>query len=346
MIVSEYGDADTVLTIDPKRVGKFGPEDVLIRVHATSVTRLDVLMRSGRGAILYQKMASLCFGNSYFPLVLGRDCSGEVVAVGDNVTKFFPGDQVYAAIPPNRNGAHAQLVGVHENNVAFKPSNVDHKEAAALPWAAMTVWSALVGCAGLNRFNARGKKVLVHNGTGPEGSIAVQLLKAWGANVTTTCPMEDTTLAHHLGADKVLDDQTGSISSVLSDYDIVLNTSDDAKFERISLSTLKYYQRSLYIATASPHDKLVDSFGGFVGGIVFSTLYRFKVAFNRLFGGRGFYYSSTEVSATGLDELRGMVEQGAVRPLINAVYSLDEVVAAHKDVEGGNTRGGVVISVP
>lgn len=345
VVINKYGDADSVLAIDPKRVGKFGPEDVLIRVHASSITALDVSMRSGHGAICYQKVARLCFGGPYFPLVLGRDCSGEVVAVGDSVTKYLPGDLVFAAIPPHRQGAHAQLVGVHENHVAFKPSNVDYKEAASLPWDAMTVWSALVECAGLNRFNARGKKVLVHNGTSSVGSIAVQLLKAWGANVTTTCAMEDTVLAHHLGADKVLDDQTGDFSSVLSGYDIVLDTLG-GEFECASLSILKYYQRSVYVATVSPHDKLVDSFGGFMGGLVFSTLYRLKVALNRLFGGRGFYYSSTEISSEGLDELRVLVEQGAVRPLINAVYSFDDVIAAHKHVEAGNTRGKVVISVP
>lgn len=344
-LVSKYGNADDVLVVDPKHVGKFGPDDVLIRVHASSVTSLDLSMRSGRGAVSYQKMACLCFGGPYFPLVLGRDCSGEVVAVGDSVTKFLPGDLVYAAIPPYRQGGHAQLVGVNQNHVAFKPSNMNHKEAASLPWVAMTVWTALVKCAGLNQFNTRGKKVLVHQGTGEVGSFAVQLLKAWGASVTTTCAMENTVLAHHLGADTVLDDQTGDFSSVLSGYDVVLDTVG-GQFERASLSTLKYYQRSVYVGIVSPREKLIDSLGAFLGGIAFSTLYRFKILFNRLFGGRGFYYSVTEVDAQGLDEVRALVEQGAVRPLIDSVYSLDEVIAAHKHVETGPTRGKVVISVP
>lgn len=343
-LVSKYGKADSVLAVDPKYVGKFGPEDVLIRVHASSVTGLDLSMRNGRGAICYQKMACMCFGGPYFPLVLGRDCSGEVVAVGDSVTKYLPGDLVYAAIPPHRQGAHAQLVGVNEDHVAFKPSNVDHKEAASLPWVAMTVWTALVKCAGLNQFNARGKKVLVHQGTGDMGSFAVQLLKAWGADVTTTCAMENAVLAHHLGADKVLDDQTGDFSSVLSGYDVVLDTVG-GQFERSSLSTLKYYQRSVYVSIVSPREKLVDSLGAFLGEIAFSTLYRFKIIFNRLFGGRGFYYSSTEIDTRSLDAVRSLVEQGAVRPLIDAVYSLDEVIDAHKHVEAGPIRGKVVISV-
>ena len=343
-VINKYGTADSVLKIEPRHVGSFGPRDVLIRVHASSVTALDVLMRTGLGSSRYQGLFRLSgLRGPYFPRILGRDCSGEVVAVGDSVTKFLPGDQVYAAIPPHRQGAHAQLVAVDEHHAAFKPTNIDHKEAASLPWVAMTVWTALVKDAGVNQHNARGKKVLVHQGTSGVGAFAVQLLKSWGASVTTTCAVEDTVLAHHLGADKVV--ETGDVSSVLSGYDVVLDTVGGT-FERASLSTLRCYNGSVYIGLQSPSDKLVRSFGGFLGGVLFSTLYRCKVLYNRLIGGRGFYYSSTEIDAECLEQVGHMVEQGAVRPLIDAVYSLDEVIDAHKHVETGNTRGKVVISIP
>ena len=344
-LVTKYGDADSVLQIEPKHVGKFGPDDVLIRVRAASVTEMDLSMRKGLGSSMYQKLAKLSVGGPYFPLILGRGCSGEVAAVGCDVTEFLPGDQVYAAIPPSRQGAHAQLVAVPKDLVSFKPDNVEHKEAASLPWAAMTAWSALVRDAGINKTNARGKKVLVHGGTGGVGSFAVQLLKAWGADVTTTCDVENTALAHHLGADKVLDVQTGDYFAVLRGYDVVLDLVG-GKSERASLSTLKFYGGSVYVCVTSPREQLVDSLGGFLGGVVFSTLYRFKVVFNRLFGGRGFYYSSPALEGGVLEDVRALVEQGAVRPLIEAVYSLDEVVAAHKHVETGQSRGNVVVTVP
>lgn len=331
-IISKYGAADSVLKIEPRHVGSFGPCDVLIRVHASSITALDVLMRMGLGSNHYQGLFRLSgLRGPYFPRILGRDCSGEVVAVGDSVTKFLPGDQVYAAIPPHRQGAHAQLVAVDERHAAFKPTNVDHKEAASMPWVAMTAWTALVKHAGVNQHNARGKKILVHHGTSGVGSFAVQLLKSWGASVTTTCSVEDTVLAHHLGADKVV--ETGDVSSVLSGYDVVLDTVG-GKFERASLSTLKCYKGSVYVCLQSPSDKLVGSFGGFLGGVLFSTLYRCKILYNRLIGGRAFYYSSTEIDAECLEQVGLMVEQGAVRPLIDSVYAL---VDAHKHVETGNT---------
>lgn len=343
-LISKYGTADSVLKVEPRHVGSFGPCDVLIRVHASSVTALDVLMRMGLGSNRYQGLFRLSgLSGPYFPRILGRDCSGEVVAVGDSVTKFLPGDQVYAAIPPHRQGANAQLVAVDEHHAAFKPTNVDHKEAASLPWVAVTTWTALVKHAGVNQHNARGKRVLVHQGTGGVGSFAVQLLKSWGASVATTCSVEDTVLAHHLGADKVV--EIGDVSSVLSGYDVVLDTVG-GKFEQASLSTLKCYNGSVYVSLQSPSDKLVGSFGGLLGGVLFSTLYRCKVLYNRLVGGRAFYYSSTEIDAECLEQVGRMVEQGAVRPLIDAVYSLDEVIDAHKHIETGNTRGKVVISIP
>ncbi len=343
-VVDKYGSAN-VLRIEPRYVGKFGPDDVLIRVHASSVNELDLEMREGLGGILNQKLSKLPVRDSYFPLILGRDCSGEVVAVGENVSKYLPGDAVFAAVPPYRQGAHAQLVAVKEQHVAFKPSNVDHKEAASFPWVAVTAWTALVSQAGVNRYNTRGKKILVHQGTSGVGSFAIQVLKSWGANVTTTCTSENTALAHHLGADKVVDDKTGNFSEVLSDYDIVLDTV--GAFERPSLRTLKCCQGSVYVSLVSPYNKLVSSLGGLLGGIAFSWLYRYKIIVNRLFGGRGFYYSEADLEVAGgcLEEVRSMVESGAVQPLMEAVYSLDEIIDAHKHVESGQTRGKVVLSI-
>lgn len=343
-VINKYGSADSVLRIEPKHVGKFGPNDVLIRVHAASVNELDLQMRQGCSGITNQNFLKISAGR-LFPLILGRDCSGEVVAVGDNVSKYLPGDLVFAAVPPSRQGTHAQLVAVNEAHVAFKPSSIDHKEAASIPWVAMTAWTALVTHAGLGPYNAHGKKILVHQGTGGVGSFAVQILKAWGAYVTTTCTAENTALAHHLGADKVVDDKTGDFSTVLSGYDVVLDTVG-CKSERQSLSILKLYQGATYISVVSPREKLVHSLGGLFGEIAFSWLYRYKVFINRFLGGRSFYYSNTEVNASALGQVCGLVESGAVRPLIDAVYSLDEVIDAHKHVETGQTRGKVVLSIP
>ena len=342
--LSNFGRADEVLKIEPKNVGSFGPKDVVIRVRAASINVIDLRMRLGYGYPFFRKLA-LRHHKSFFPLILGRDCSGEVVAVGDEVTKFIPGDLVYAAVPVDRQGTHTQLVAVGEDCVAMKPSSVDHKGAAALPYVASTAYTALIKLVGLNRFNTRGKRVLIHAGTGGVGSFAIQLLKAWGAEVTTTCSAGNITLAHHLGADKAIDYASGDFSTTLSDYDVILDPIG-GDYEGKSLKVLKWYGGATYVNLVSPRFRLVNKLGSFLGELVFAWHYRWKVIVNRLFFGCAFYYAFAEPSGQVLSEVCKMVERGEVKPLIDAVYTMEEIVDAHKHVESGHTRGKVVITVP
>ena len=344
VVIDKYGSAEGVLRVAPKYMGSFGPEDVLIQVYSSSINEIDVQMRQGYGSSSYEKgFKNHNTGSSYFPLVLGRDCSGRVVAVGDNISKFLVGDLVYAVVPPDCPGTHAQLVAVNAECVSLKPCNTDHKEAASLPWVAMTAWNAVVEQAGLNQYNARGKRVLIHDAVCGVSSFAIQLLKAWGAHVTVTCSAEDAALAHRLGADKAIDSQTGDLGSVLCGMDFVLDPIGGN--ECSSLSVMKRFQQAVYVSTNSPQQRLVDHLGGFLGNFAFSWLYRSKVIFNWLFKGKRFYYANPEADGKCLDEVRVLIEQGSVRPIIDAVYSLDEIIAAHKHVETGQTRGKVVLSI-
>ena len=344
VVLQKFGEADAVLKVDSRHTGSFGPHDVLIRVHAASVNPIDCQMRMGHGASLLGKLLPST-RKSLFPLVLGRDCSGEVVAVGDSVTKFLPGDNVFAAVPIHDQGTHAQLVAVDEDCVSMKPVNADFTEAASLPWVACTAWSALVKNAGLNHSNSRGRKVLVHAGTGGVGSFAVQLLKVWGADVTVTCATQNVNLAHSLGADKVVDYTAGDFSSALCGYDVVLD-SVESSHEWKSLSVLKLFGGAQYISLASPEVWLTQKLGPLMGGLAFSWLYRFKVIFNRIFGGRAFYYCETTPDSECLGAVCKMVEKGEIKPLIEAVYSMDEAIAAHKHLEAGQSRGKIVITIP
>ena len=324
-------------------MGEFHTDEILVRVHAASVNPIDLGMRRGYGAHFFHRISRLT-RKSFFPLILGRDCSGEVVAVGDNVKKFLPGDLVYGAVSFVHQGTHAEYVAMREDELAFKPCNVDHRAAASLPWVATTTWTALVKLGGLNKDNARGKRVLVHAGTGGVGSFAIQLLKAWGAEVTTTCSTNNVSLAHYLGADKVIDYTTVNFATALKGYDVVFDTVGYG-YERPLLSILKCFGGGVYVSIRSPNFYFISQFGTFFGSLLFWWLYRLKVAINRLFYGWAFYYSIAEPNAEALDEVRKMVERGEIRPLIDAVYTLDEIVAAHKHVEGGHTRGQVIVTM-
>ncbi len=137
----------------------------------------------------------------------------------------------------------------------------------------------------------------------------------------------------------VAENKTGGFGPLPSEYDAVLDTIGGA-YKQQFLSALKYYNGSVYICCVSPH---VDMLGGFLGELIFSSLYRYKVIPNRLFGGRGFYYSSTEVGGAALSEMKTLVEQGAVRAQIDAVYTLDEIADAHKHIQAN--RKNVALSI-
>ena len=342
---TQFGAAETVLELEPSYVGAFGAKDVLIKVHAASVNPIDIGFRKGYGATMLCRFARK-HGRPLFPLILGRDCSGEVVAVGDEVTGFSPGDQVYAAVSFDRQGTHAQYVSVDYSEVSHKPETVDHREAASIPWVAVAVWTALVKNGGLSQENARGKRILVHGGAGGIGSFAIQLLKSWGADVATTCSEANIPFVHSLGADVAIDYTSGDFAAALSKYsfDVVLDIVG-YHYERPSISLLKIYGDAKYVSIRSPYFRFTNKLGSFLGTVVYQWYYRYKVVVNRLFGGRGFYYSIAEPDGKVLDCVKDMVERGDVRPIVGAVYSKDEMVAAHHHVESGHTRGKVVVSM-
>ena len=280
-----------------------------------------------------------------FPILLGRDCSGEVIAVGDNVTKFVLGDEVYA-LSGFSGGTYAQFAVVSAESAALKPKTIDHREAASIPFVAATAYSALVENVGLSRTNTRGKKVLVHGGTGGVGSFAVQLLKAWGATVAVTCSAENASLARSLGADKVIDYKTSDFTREIQYYDVVLDTIGRSGYERRSLKVLKMYDGASYVTIVTPKVTFLSKFPPILGAIAYSWFYRFKIITNRILGGRGFYYSTANPSGKILEVVSEMVDRGEIKPVIDAVYGLDEIVAAHQHVEEGHTRGKVVVTMP
>ena len=342
-LLKQFGRAEDAFEIDSRFTQKFGANDILIRVHAASVNPIDVKVRKGYLSSLLHRIARLK-GTAVFPILLGRDCSGEVVAVGDSVTKFVAGDQVYATAGFQA-GTYAQLAVVPEDSAAIKPESVDHKEAAAIAFVAVTAYTALVENVGLNRTNTRGKKVLVHGGTGGVGSFAIQLLKAWGAEVTVTCSAENFPLAHSLGADIAIDYKQGDFSQAIQGYDVVLDTIGH-DYEHRSLRVLKRYSGASYVSIINPRLPFLTKFGPILGDVVYSWFYRYKVILNRVLGGRAFYYSVANPNSEALQVVGQMVEKGEVKPLIDAVYSLEEIVAAHQHVEEGHTRGKVILAMP
>ncbi|QDJ58865.1 NADP-dependent oxidoreductase [Weissella hellenica] len=214
-IIKEYGDATQfeVTEIDKPVLKK---DEVLVKNVASSINPIDYKARQG----LLQSMF-----HWQFPVVLGWDVAGEIVAVGDKVTEFKIGDKVFARPdidPIGRNGSYAEYTAVKDDKLALKPENISFEEAAAVPLAGLTALQML------RQLNLEaGQKILIQGGAGGVGIFAIQLAKIFGAFVATTASENNTEFVKSLGADLVIDYHKNSITEVLSDYDAVLDTVND-----------------------------------------------------------------------------------------------------------------------
>ena len=179
------------------------------------------------------------------------------------------------------------------------------------------------------------------------GSFAIQLLKAWGAEVSTTCTGENIAYVQSLGADIAFNQESGNFSEVLQkrSYDVVLDTFG-FQYERPSLSLLKLYGGGKYVSLNSPMFLWSTKLGPFLGALAFHWYYRLKIISNRVLGGRGFHYSYAHPSGAILREVRELVDKGAIQPHLDAMYSFEEMVAAHQHIEQGHSQGTVIIKMP
>jgi len=169
--IRRYGGNEVIEIGDLPRP-PIGPNDLLVQVKAASVNPIDFKIRDGqtRRMLPYK-----------FPLILGNDGSGVVVEAGAAVTRFKPGDAIFARLEKNRIGAFAEYAVMSESVVAMKPRRLSFIEAASIPLVGLTSWQALLDVAGLES----GRKVLIHAGFGGVGAFAIQLAKHLGATVVT-----------------------------------------------------------------------------------------------------------------------------------------------------------------
>ncbi|MFE8916263.1 NADP-dependent oxidoreductase [Streptomyces globisporus] len=307
---------------------RVGADDVLVKIHAAGVNPLDLRIRNGdfKAFMPYR-----------LPLVLGNDLAGTVVRVGQAVTRFAVGDEVYARPGKDRIGTFAELIAVHQDDLAPKPATLTMTEAASLPLVALTAWQALVERAHVQP----GQKVLIHAGAGGLGSIAVQLAKALGAQVATTVSTAKVDLAEDLGADVVVDYRTQDFEEVLDGYDVVVDSLGGENLAK-SLRVLK--PGGTAISVAGPPD---PAFARELGLNPFLRLAMTAIGFTtrRDAKRRGVTYSFLFMKASGdqLRELTPLIDAGKVRPVVDRVFPFDETLQAMEYVEKGRAKAGKVV---
>ncbi|MER9525273.1 NADP-dependent oxidoreductase [Mesorhizobium sp. M0292] len=304
--------------------------DVLVEVHAAGVNLLDSKIRTGEFKLVlpYRR-----------PFILGHDVAGRVVRVGSKVRKFKPGDAVYARPRDGRIGTFAEFIAIDEADVALKPANLSMEEAASIPLVGLTAWQALIERAGLKA----GQKIFIQAGSGGVGTFAIQLAKHLGAIVATTAGAASNDLVRDLGADVVVDYRKDDFEKILSGYDVVLN-SQDAKTLEKSLTVLK--PGGKLISISGPPDPEFARKQGL--NVVLRLLLRLLSRGIRTKAKRrgvGFSFLFMLAQGEQLSKITSLIEDGAIRPVVDRVFPFEATNEALAYVETGRAKGKVVVKV-
>ena len=285
--------------------------ELLVRVRASSVNPVDWKIRQGHLQLLT---------GFNFPRIVGSDISGVVVEVGSEVTQFQPGDEVYTFLNPIAGGACAEYAAVPESSAAFKPKNITHAEAAAVPIAGLTALQALRD---LGEIKA-GYKVLINGASGGVGMFAVQVAKALNAEVTGVCSAKNREFVKNLGADFVLDYAEVDFTKQPQKYDMIL----DAVGKKTFAECEKVLQsEGVYISTLPSLENFVPMLtSGFLSGKKAKLIV-------------------ANPNPGDLGILRELIESEQVEPIVDRTYSLAEVAAAHVYSETGRAVGKIAIAI-
>ncbi|XP_051503239.1 reticulon-4-interacting protein 1 homolog, mitochondrial-like [Myxocyprinus asiaticus] len=325
------------------------PNEVIVKVHAAGINPIDISMRGGYGAAtmaMIRDPFNMNQSGSEFPLILGRDVSGVIMECGLDVNYFKPGDQVWAAIPPWKQGSLAEFVVLRANEVSHKPKSLSHVEASSIPYVAATAWSSVVNCGSLNKDNSAKKRVLILGGSGGVGTFTIQMVKAWGTHVTVTCSQSAEQLVRDLGADEVVDYTTGPVEKqlqTLQKFDLILDNIG-GETEKWALGLLKPWNGAKYVTLVTPFLHNTDLLG-LADGMMQSGVTIAKKVLKHLRKGLHYRWGFFAPSGPTLDDISEMVDSGKIRPVVEEVFSFAQVPQAFQKAEQGHARGKIVVTM-
>ncbi|KAG9509701.1 NAD-dependent protein deacylase sirtuin-5, mitochondrial [Fragariocoptes setiger] len=322
------------------------PSDVLVQVRASSINPLDICMMRGygRNALdLFNLITNFepTATSDRYPLTLGRDFSGEIVSVGNNVTHFKPGDLVYGVVEPQKQGAHAEFVTTHKHCIYHKPKNLTHIEAASIPFAALTAWSAIYTIGKVTPENAFSKSTLILGGSGGVGSIAVQLLKNWGSSTTATASNETLEwLKDELQVDRAIDySDRATMSGVERTFDFVLDAGKypSMTYEQIVRASSLYAKQGggVYVTLSPPILENTDKFG-LLMGTAKTAFDAAKDIFNSISDQPSVRWGLFMPNQMALRSISKLIESGKLKPHIKSVHAFEDIQTAYESAESGS----------
>ena len=327
--IHAYGPPD-VFRVEQVPVPAPAPGEVLVRIHASSVNPVDCKIRAGnmRGVIWRRP-----------PLTLGMDFSGEVVACGAGATQFKVGDEVYASPDHKREGTYAQHMTVPQSQIALKPESMTHEQAASIPLVGLTAWACLVDHIDVQP----DQRVLVQAGSGGVGTFAVQLARALGAHVISTCSARNIELVESLGAHQVIDYTNQTIlEGVDAPLDGCLDAINDPEATAHMFQRCRKGARVAAITSGIP--EATKKYGPWASPVVVGV----EIAGSMLKAARhGVQYRSALRASDGqkLAQITALIDAGKIRAVVDEVFPLEDLAGAHAYSETGRARGKIVIRV-
>jgi len=318
-VCEKYGSSDVLQLAE---VEKPVPDDneVLIRVHAATVTPADIAFRKGNPFI--SRFFTGLLKPKFTP---GDEFAGEIEVIGKNVKGFKKGDRVFGS-NGTAFGAHAEYICLPgEEALGIMPDNVDYGEAVAVCYAGLTALPFLRDKASIKR----GKEVLINGASGSIGTLAVQLARYYGAEVTGVCSTANLELVRSLGAERVIDYTKEDFTKTGQAYDVIFDVVAKSSFSRCK-NALK--PNGIYLTTfPSP-------------GIMIQSIWTSKFSRKKaVFEATGLRPASEK--SKDLLFLKGLTEACKLKPVIDRRYPLEQIAEAHIYVEKGHKRGNVIISL-
>ncbi len=313
IVQTDYGTPD-VLKLKEMPMPELKEHDLLVRAYAVGLNAGDYFSMRGSPWLVRTSVG--------FPkpkdYILGWDVAGVVEAVGEQVTRFKPGDEIFAVT----SAALAEYVAVNENHAALKPVNFSYEQTAAMPSAALT---ALIALRDQGKIKA-GQKVLINGASGGVGHFAVQIAKAFDTEVTGVCSTRNLEMVRSLGADHVFDYKKEDFTRSGQQYDLILDNVASRTFTDL-------------FRVLAPGGVVVPNSGH--GGMA----YVFKALLRSTFGSKVAKLFLAEPNPENMDCLRELAEAGKLAPVIDKTYQLAETPDAFRYLTNEHAQGKVVIRV-
>jgi alcohol dehydrogenase len=329
-VITRYG-GPAAMVLQDVPVPSPGPGQVLIKVGAAGLNPVDYKMRQGKLRVLFRPK---------LPFIAGCELAGTVVGLGPGTERFAAGDRVYSRVDTPGLGAFAEFVCVPQELVALMPRSLGFVEAAGLPLAGLTALQAL-------RDELRiqpGTRLFISGGAGGVGTLAIQLAKYYGAEVTTTASPRGHALVRELGADHVLDYTRENFAHTLEGFDAALDAVGGWTLTRV-FQILKRGGSVVSVAgIPEPKTALQDLHASRAVAALF-WMVSLRLRLRAWKAGVSYRYLFMHASGDDLRFLAWLVDQGKIRPVVDSTYPLPRISDAFAALETGRAKGKIIVTM-